>query len=154
MFSCAKKLTSNNFFLRFKGHTENTLSSSSTQSSPSRNIAISENEVMPTAIPVAVAGRQIVSGRSTRILHFNSPNTISTPSIPVTGLQTQQMQHGSRQIIYAARDAQHIGAQSAHIPASSNHAMANTTDHGGAIPRRNTRRGNNATVEEQCTENL
>ena len=141
------------FFLRFKGHTENALSSSSTQSSPSRNVVINENEVMTTAIPVAVAVRQIASGRSTRILHFNSPNTISTPSIPVTGLQTQQMQQGSRQIIYTARDAQHIGTQSAHLPSSPNHSLANTTDHGGAIPRRNTRRGNNATVEEQCNEN-
>ena len=153
MLSCAKRFIEQQFFLRFKGHTENALTSSSTQSSPSRNVVIHENEVMPTAIPVAVAGRQIASGRSTRILHFNSPNTISAPSIPVTGLQTPQMQQGSRQIIYTARDAQHIGTQSAHLSSSSNHALTNTTDHGGAIPRRNTRR-NNATVEEQCTENL
>ena len=137
---------------RLKSHTENALSSSSTQSSPSRNIAISENEVMPTAIPVAMT-RQIPSGRSPRILHFNSPNPISTPSVPLTGLQAQQLQQGSRQIVYTARDGQQIGTQSVHVSSSTNLSLVNPTNHSGAIPRRNIRRGNNATDEEQCNEN-
>ena len=139
-----------NIFCRTKPHTENILGSSSAQSSPSRNLV--DTEVVSTAIPVAIIGRQPHASRSTRTLNFNSPSPIGLSAIPASGAVPQQLQSGSRQTVY--NNGQHLGTQSnMQISSSANIPLPISGTHGGgAIPRRNIRRGNSATEEEQCGE--
>ena len=133
---------------RVRTYTENALSSTSAQSSPSRNIT--ENENVPTAIPVAIPGRQVPASRSARTLHANSTSLMST-NVSNSSVGPMQVQNGSRQTVY--NSIQQIGTQNNLQLFSTANRLTNSASHGaGAIPRRSVRRGNSAAEEEQSSD--
>ena len=131
---------------RMKTYGESKLVSSSAQSSPSRKII--EHEVSSTAIPVSITGRQM--SRSTRILSCNSPNLVSSSTISASGV-SPRLQVGSGQTVYS--NGQYNGTQN-NLPLTTANIPLPTpgTHGGGAIPRRNIRRVNSSTEEEQCSK--
>jgi hypothetical protein len=81
-------------------------------------------------------------------LHSTSTSPISANTSISNTAQTQ-LQNGSRQNLY--NSVQQFGAQNnLQQFASTSHRMSNSGSHSaGAIPRRNVRRGNSSTEEEQ-----
>ena len=119
------------------------IASSSAQSSPARNI---HDHAPSTAIPVAISGRQIPTSRSSRSLNVNLATTISAVT-SISGSTPQQLSSTNRQTVFNA--TQFVPQNNGQIYSNSSNRLSNIGNQGaGAIPRRNVRRGNSATEEQ------
>ena len=136
-------ITSHYYTYRVKMYTENALSSSSVQSSPSRNTT--DNEPVPSAIPV-ISGRQIPMSKSSRSILVSSSSPMSVVTSTTSGISSRSQNAGMQNTI----GIQQIGAQNLQqYPSANNRSNNSGGNHGcGAIPRRNIRKGNNTPEEE------
>ena len=119
------------------------ITSSSAQSSPARNM---HDDAPSTAIPVAISGRQIPTSRSSRSLNVNLATTISAVT-STSSSTSQQLCGANRQTTFNA--THFVPPNNGQIYSNSSNRLSNTGNQGaGAIPRRNVRRGNSVTEEQ------